>query len=70
MIPIRIEEKEVSAPRDSRNCYFCHSRESEDDAWWRLGNYMDYELIWICFSCLTIDNVQGWLNNKKEEVLK
>ena len=62
MIPIQIEEKEASAPRVSRNCHFCHSRESEDDAWWQIGRPTDHELIWICWACLTVDNVQGWLN--------
>ena len=64
MIPIQIEEKEASVPRVSRSCHFCSSRESEDDAWWQIGNTKDTEQIWICWACFTTENVQGWLNSK------
>ena len=45
------------------NCYFCTIRD-HIEGMWEIACPTDGETIWVCYGCMTAENIQEWLGDK------
>ncbi|NIT57058.1 MAG: hypothetical protein GWN00_12745 [Aliifodinibius sp.] len=48
---------------DNKNCYFCQEF-YDKSRFWQIGNIVDDEAIWLCYDCMSEENISKWLRGK------
>lgn len=58
-----LDRRRIGMMDEDRSCHFCKAP-YDKSMFWRIGNRIDDEMIWLCYDCMSKDNIDKWLRTK------